>query len=206
MKIGVLGTGMVGHAIASRLAELGHRVMMGSREAANPKALEWAKHAGAQARVGTFAATAEHSEMIFNCTHGAHSLSALSEAGAKALRGKILVDVANILPPAVSGSKSLGEQIQKQYPAVKVVKALNTLNCALMVKPDTLPGPHTLFMSGNDADAKRQVRELLGPFGWADIIDLGDITTAAATENYLSLWAALWKALGTLEFNIKVVR
>ena len=206
MKIGVLGTGMVGNAIASKLVALGHEVMMGSRTSDNPQARTWAKTAGPRGRVGTFAETSAFGELVFNCTQGAGSLAALRAAGAANLDGKIVVDVANVLTPEGPGLESLGEQIQKTFPHAKVVKTLNTINCDLMVAPDKLPGSHTVFLSGNDTGAKNTVHDLLESFGWKDAIDLGDITTARATEGYVPLWISLWKQLGTLTFNISVVR
>lgn len=206
MKIGVLGTGMVGDAIASKLVALGHEVMMGSREATNQKAAAWARRVGIRAKCGTFADTAAFGDLLFNCTHGASSLEALRAAGEEHLGEKVLVDVANVLPHEERGPQSLGEMIQKAFPRTKVVKALNTINCQLMVDASRVAGSHTVFMSGNDAGAKKTVRELLGAFGWEDVIDLGDIGTARAAESYLSLWLALWKTLGTADFNIKVAR
>jgi predicted dinucleotide-binding enzyme len=206
MKIGVFGTGMVGDAIASKLVTLGHEVMMGSRDATNPKAVAWAKRSGANAHAGTFADTAAFGEVLFNCTHGASSLDVLRAAGATRLAGKVLVDIANILPPDKSVLVSLGEQIQEAFPETRVVKTLNTINCDLMVNPSEVSGSHTLFMSGNDAAAKATVRELVEGFGWKDVLDLGDIATARAVEAYLPLWLALWKKLGTAQFNIKVLR
>jgi hypothetical protein len=102
--------------------------------------------------------------------------------------------------------ESLGEQIQRAFPLSKVVKTLNTINAELMVHPETLSASHTLFLSGNDDGAKKAVRGLLESFGWRDILDLGDISTARATESYLPLWLATWKTLGTAAFNVKVVR
>ena len=206
MKIGVLGTGMVGNAIASKLVALGHDVMMGSRTTDNARATTWAKTAGAHGTVGTFADAAAFAELVFNCTHGASSVDALRAAGAANLEGKIVVDVANVLSPRSQESESLGEQIQQTFPRARVVKTLNTINCDLMVNPGKLSASHTLFISGNDAEAKTKVRELLQAFGWNDVMDLGDIATARATEGYLPLWSSLWKQLGTLTFNIKVVR
>jgi len=206
MKIGVLGTGMVGNAIASKLVRIGHHVMMGSRTADNVNATSWVTKAGARGAVGTFADAAAFGELVFNCTQGASSLAALRAAGASNLDGKIVVDVANVLSAERAGSESLGEQLQNAYPRAKVVKALNTINCDLMVDPGKLAESHTLFISGNDAGAKAKVRELLEAFGWTDIMDLGDIATARATEGYLPLWSSLWRQLGTLSFNIKVVR
>jgi 8-hydroxy-5-deazaflavin:NADPH oxidoreductase len=206
MKIGVLGTGMVGNAIASKLVAIGHEVMMGSRTADNAQATAWARAAGPHGHAGTFADTAAFGEIVFNCTQGANSLAAVSAAGPANLDDKIVVDVANVLTPDGPGRESLGEQIQRALPGAKVVKTLNTINCNLMVAPQKLPGPHTLFLSGNDAGAKNTVRELLQTFGWSDILDLGDIATARATEGFVPLWLSLWKQLGTLTFNINVVR
>lgn len=216
MKIAVFGTGMVGNAIGSKLVQLGHQVKMGSREPNNEKAAAWAKSAGASASHGTFADAAAFGELLFNCTSGAGSLPALQQAGEKNLEGKILIDIANPLdfsrgmPPSlfVSNTDSLGEQIQRAYPALKVVKTLNTVNCELMVDASKLGGgDHDMFLCGNDAEAKGRVTEILrGWFGWKNLHDLGDITSARATESYLPLWVRLYGAFGTPHFNLKVVR
>ena len=212
MKIGVLGTGMVGEAIASKLALLGHEVMMGARERGNRKAEGWAARSGG--RAGSFADAAGHGELLFNCTRGEASLEALRMAGAAQLAGKTLVDVANPLdlsqgmPPSLSvcNTDSLGERIQREFPQARVVKALNTMNCQIMVDPARVPGQHDTFLSGNDTEAKAQVRQLLESFGWRRIIDLGDISTARGTEQLLPIWIRLWAALGTAEFNFAVVQ
>ena len=216
MRIGVLGTGMVGAAIATKLVELGHEVMMGSRTTGNEQALEWVAAAGAGASQGTFADAAAHGEIVFNCTAGEASLAAIGSAAPGDLAGKVLVDVANPLdhshgmPPGLftSSFDSLGEQIQRALPDARVVKALNTVNCEVMVDPAKVPGEHDVFVCGNDESAKTTVRELLESFGWpADhILDLGDITAARGTEAYLLLWIRLWGALGTGHFNVKVAR
>ncbi len=215
MKIGVFGTGMVGNTIASKLVALGHEVRMGSRTANNEKAVAWAKEAGARASTGTFEDAAAFGEILFNCTQGAGSIPALEAAGAANLRGKILVDISNPLdfskgmPPTlfVSNDDSLGERIQRAFPELKVVKTLNTINCEIMVNPARLGGDSDVFMSGNDKEAKQRVAEILrGWFGWKNVIDLGDITTARGTESYLPLWIRLWGALGTPDFNIRIVR
>src|SRR5262245_21747453 len=202
MKIGVLGTGMVGNAIATKLVALGHEVMMGSRTADNPKGPAWKRTANGRGFAGTFADAAAFGEIVFNCTQGARSLDALRAAGAPNLEDKILVDVANVLPPDGNTSESLGERIQKAFPRAKVVKTLSTINSEVMVNPGSLPESHTLFVSGNDPAAKRTVRELMQAFGWTDTIDIGDIATSRATEGYLSLWLSLWNCLGTPAFNI----
>ena len=213
MRAGVLGTGIVGHTIASRLVQLGHEVRMGARSATNEKAVKWVRQNGPRASNGTFAEAAGFGEMVFNCTSGTSSLEALREAGAEQLDGKVLVDVANPLDfskgtPAtltVCNTDSLGEQIQRAFPNSRVVKTLNTMNCFVMVNPSLVPGPHDVFVSGNDADAKSRVTDLLRDgFGWPSVIDLGDITTARGTEMLLPVWLRLFGALKTPNFNFHV--
>ena len=216
MRIGVLGTGMVGSTIATKLAQLGHEVRMGSRTADNERAVAWVASAGAGASHGTFADAAAHGELVFNCTAGEVSLAALEAAGAENLAGKVLVDVSNPLdlshgmPPGLftSSFDSLGEQIQRAFPDARVVKALNTVNREVMVDPSKVPGEHDVFLCGDDEAAKPRVIELLQSFGWpaASVIDLGDLTAARGMEAYLLLWIRLSSALGTGHFNVKVVR
>ena len=226
MNVGILGTGMVGRAIAARLVELGHSVMIGTRDPASTLARtetdrmgnvpfgDWLKQ-NAGVRLGAFAEAAAHGEIVVNATSGSASLAALEAAGAENLSGKIVVDIANPLdasqgmPPAlsVSNTDSLGEQIQRAFPESKVVKTLNTVNASVMVYPQRLAnGDHSVFVSGNDADAKATVTELLRSFGWQDIIDLGDITTARGAEMYLPLWLRLFGTFGTPFVSIRVVR
>jgi len=118
------------------------------------------------------------------------------------------LDFSQGMPPilSVGGRDSLGEQIQRSFPDVKVVKTLNTVNSAVMVDPSKLRGSHTLFMSGNDPSAKSTVREVLASFGWKEVLDLGDITTARAAEAYMLFWLQLYGTLKTLDFNIQIVR
>lgn len=217
MKIAVLGTGMVGQAIATKLVELGHEIVMGSRTATNDKALEWASGVGDNASVATFNDAASGSDVLFNCTNGSVSLEMLSSIDAANLTGKVLIDLANQLevvdgiPRSLArADNSLAQQIQDAHPDVRVVKSLNTLNASLMVNPSSLPGHHNIFMSGNDADAKTTVREILESFGWpADaILDLGGIESAVGPEMFMSLWLSIMLA-GTdgpnFNFNIAVV-
>jgi predicted dinucleotide-binding enzyme len=113
------------------------------------------------------------------------------------------------MPPTlfVKDTDSLGERIQREFPEARVVKSLNTLNADLMVQPRVLAdGAHTVFVSGNDDDAKRTVTELLTGMGHTDVIDLGDITTARGVEMLLPVWLRLMFALGTPKFNVKIVR
>ncbi len=215
MKIGVLGTGMVGKAISTKLVQLGHSVKMGSRTSNNEKAAEWVKASGANALQGTFADASAFGEMLFNCTSGMVSLEVLKLAGVNNLNGKILIDISNPLdfskgmPPSLSvcNTDSLGEQIQRAFPAVKVVKTLNTVNCNVMVNPSLVPGSHDIFVSGNDAAAKSKATEILKNwFGWKSVIDLGDISTARGSEMLLPIWVRLMGVLQTPNFNFKIVR
>jgi predicted dinucleotide-binding enzyme len=201
VRIGVLGTGVVGTTIAGKLRELGHDVLIGSRAVGEDAV--------------PFADAAAHGKLVFNCTNGNASLEALNAAGAENLAGKVLVDVANALdfsrgrPPlvGVSTGDSIGEQIQRAFPEAKVVKALNTVTANVMIDPSIVPGEHDLFMSGNDEQAKAQVAELLQTFGWPAerILDLGDITAARAQELYVALWVRLVGVSGSATFNIHLV-
>ncbi len=213
MKIGVLGTGIVGQTIGSRLVQLGHDVMMGSRDAANPKAITWAKEEGHHASFGTFANAAAFGETIFNCTVGAASLDALRQAGGQNLEGKVLIDTANPLDYSteiwtltVCNTDSLGEQIQRTFPKARVVKTLNTVNANIMVDPRKLPERTDIFVSGNDIEAKAVVISILRDwFGWKSIIDLGGIETARSVEMYVLLWQHQRNWSSSHRFNIKVV-
>ena len=226
MKIAVLGTGSVGPALAEALSRLGHDVVMGTRDpqatlartepgaTGGPPFSQW--HASHQEiGVATLAGAAAASELVVNATNGTASLAALAEAGAANLAGKIVMDVANPLdftqgfPPALNpvNTDSLGEQIQRAFPEARVVKTLNTMTNSVMVDPGHVAGgDHTVFVSGNDAQAKAAVTEILQALGHTDVLDLGDITTARGAEMVLPLWLRVWGALGTGEFNLKVAR
>lgn len=218
MKIAVLGTGMVGDTIGSKLVELGHEVKMGSRTSDNEKAKAFVAKNEGRASAGTFADAAAFGEIIINCTAGAGSVEALKMAGEANINGKIIVDIANPLDfskgappsliPALSNTHSLGEEIQKNFPSAKVVKTLNTMWCGLMVNPAMINGgEHTNFICGNDAEAKQKVKDLLKEFGWKseNILDLGDITSARGTEAVLPIWLRIWGATQNGAFNFKVV-
>ncbi len=225
MNIAVLGTGMVGRAIATRLHGLGHTVVIGTRDPqatlartepdamGNPAFSTWqGEHAGIA--LAAFADAAADAELVVNASSGAATLELLGLAGADNLAGKVLIDISNPLdfsagfPPTlfVKDTDSLGEVVQRTFPETKVVKTLNTLNADLMVNPKSLGESTTIFVSGDDPAAKAVVVELLQSFGHDDVIDLGGIETARGTEMVLPVWLRLMGALGTAEFNFKVVR
>jgi 8-hydroxy-5-deazaflavin:NADPH oxidoreductase len=226
VRFGILGTGVVGRTIAARLDGMGHEVMVGTRDPegtasraepdayGNPPFSVWQEE-HPEVRLATFSEAAAHGEMVVNATSGTVSLKVLELASETNLNGKILIDVANPLdfsqgmPPtlSVSNTDSLGEQIQRRFPEAKVIKTLHTMNAYLMVNPTQLAGAdHTVFVCGNDAEAKAKVTELLQSFGWTDIIDLGDITSARGTEMVLPIWLRLFGALQKPVFNFKIVR
>lgn len=215
MDIGILGTGIVGQTIGTRLIELEHDVKMGSRLATNEVARAWAKAGGKHASNGTFTEAAAFGEILFNCTAGRGSLSALEFAHASDLNNKILIDVANPLdfsrgyPPTltVSNTDSLGEQIQRAHPLLYVVKAVNTMNVDVMVHPDRVRSAHDAIICGNDAAAKAKVTHILTDwFGWESVIDLGDITNSRGMEMASPLWISLQRKLGTNIFNFKIAK
>lgn len=226
MKIAVLGTGPVGRTLAVRFAALGHEVVIGTRDVAETLARAepdaWGSPAFAvwlaahpAVTVGSFSEAAEHGELVVNATNGAGSLAALALAGGDNLAGKVLVDVSNPLdfshgmPPTllVKDTDSLGEQIQRAFPDVRVVKTLNTMTADLQADPAQLAeGDHTVFVSGDEAEAKQEVTSFLESLGHTDVIDLGDITTARGPEMWLPLWLRVMGAVGGPTFNLRIVR
>jgi 8-hydroxy-5-deazaflavin:NADPH oxidoreductase len=214
MQYAVLGTGVVGQTIATKLVTLGHEVRLGSRSADNPAAVEWAA-AHSRGSATTFADAATFGEVVVNCLPGAVVLAVL-EALAEEVGDKVLIDVSNPLdfsqglPPTLSvcNTDSLAEQIQRALPSAKVVKALNTVNADIMVNPGLLSESTDLFLAGNDDQAKASVRSLLVEFGWRDefIHDCGQVSTARGLEMYLLMWLNLMGATGSAHFNIHVVR
>lgn len=217
MKVAILGTGQVGNLIGSKFIETGHQVMMCGREANNQKGLDFVKNNSENASYGTFAEAAIFGEIIFNATNGKFALDALKLANTD-FADKIIIDVANPLnfstkPPTLipefANTNSIGESIQNLFPKAKVVKTLNTLAMALAVNPRQLNnGDHSLFVAGNDENAKTKTITLLTEFGWNidNIIDIGDITSARAMESYLILMARLSMALKVPMLNIKVIK
>ena len=223
MKIGIMGSGIVAQTLGTKLVELGHDVALGTRDPAKlddkkgfgGSLREWLAKGGNQAKVVSFRDAAAHGELLINATHGQSSVDALKLASDDALGTKVLIDVSNELdaskgmPPRVGASQDscLAERIQAAFPKLKVVKSLNTMNCGVMVAPKTLAGgDHSVFVSGNDAPAKAAVGELLKSFGWKDILDLGDVSSARGPEMYMAMWLRLWGATKTGMLNVKVVR
>ncbi len=215
-KAGVLGTGMVGVTIGSKLLQLGYEVKMGSRTNHNEKAAEWVMSNGGKASQGTFAESAAFGDIVINCTKGEIALEALKLAGIENLKGKILIDISNPLDfskgmpptllPDMVNNNSLGEEIQKQFPETDVVKTLNIVNCEVMVDAARCGGDATMFLAGNSGKAKSEVEKILRKFGWSDIIDLGEIRHARSTEMMLPIWLSIYMATQNGYVGFKIVR
>lgn len=225
-KIAVLGSGVVGQTISARLSGLGYDVMVGTRNIQNtlaksekdmfgrPPFKEW-HNQNPRVKLGTFAEAASFGEFIVNASNGMGTMEALKLAGKNSFDGKIMLDISVPLdfskgmPPSLSvcNTDSLAEQIQRELPQTKVVKSLNTMNAYIMVNPGMIPGDHNVFISGNDAGAKQEVKNILAQFGWKEknMIDLGDITTARGVEMMLPVWIRLFNALQNPSFNFHIV-
>jgi predicted dinucleotide-binding enzyme len=211
--------------LAGKIASLGHEVMMGTRDVQAALARTeagWGAVPLAQwhnehpdVKLGAFAETATHAELVINATAGTATLDALQAAGGENLDGKIVIDVANPLdfsagmPPTLSvcNTDSLAEQIQRAFPGAKVVKSLNTVNSGVMVDPSQVAGgDHHMFVAGNDEGARAEVVRILKDwFGWTNVLDLGDVTAARGMEMLVALWLRLSMTLQTPIVGIKVV-
>ncbi|MBK7711100.1 MAG: NAD(P)-binding domain-containing protein [Bacteroidales bacterium] len=230
MKISIIGTGTVGQAIAARLTQLGNEVMLGTRNVkeklssdakdsyGNPSFSEWHK-SNTGVKLGTFEEAARFGEIVINATNGGSSIAALKLAGAANLSGKILIDIANPLDfskgmppsllPGLNNTNSLGEEIQKTFPGAKVVKTLNTMWCGLMVNPGLIGGgEHINYICGNDDAAKAEVKRLLVQIGWKNenLLDIGDISGARASESLLPIWLRVMGSIQTGVFNFRLIR
>ncbi|MCX5199753.1 NAD(P)-binding domain-containing protein [Streptomyces sp. NBC_00249] len=235
MKIAVLGTGGGGRAHAAKLAELGHDVVVGTRDPkitigrtepdsmGTPPFGQWlAGHPGIE--LMTFGDAARAADLVINGIDGANAVRELT-AISEHLVGKTLMDYAvpfvynperehpwptpwGVMPALDPvDSDSLGERIQRALPATKVVKACVTQEQETAVAPKTIGGgEHTMFIAGEDPDAKEQVAELLRAYGWQDVLDLGPIVSARGMEMYAHMHSAIQFALGGARFGIKVIR
>lgn len=213
MKIGVLGTGIVGVTLASALVGQGNEVRMGSRSADNKAAMEWAAKNGEKASSGTFEDAAKFGEMVILSVKGEAALDTIKLAKAENFKGKTVIDTCNpldfstgTLKLSVCNTDSLGEQVQKALADANVVKAFNTVPSSLMTNPATLDKDLSIFVCGNSDAAKGEVRSMLKKFGWMDIIDLGPITSARNSEMGLPLWVNLASTLKNYNVAFKVVR
>jgi predicted dinucleotide-binding enzyme len=209
--VAVLGTGQVGQAIARRAAEVGWQVTVGARSADSPSLVAFADDPGIL--TGSFADAVRSAPLVVNATNGAVSIEALESAGEELLTGKVILDLSNeLIPvadgfpiPAATATSSIGRRIQQRFPGAQVVKALNTMNNQVMVRPQLIAGDHLAFLCGDSAEGKASAGELLQAFGWrpAQLMDLGGIDAAAATEMMMAIWmrVTLARGRGAPRFN-----
>jgi hypothetical protein len=201
MRMAVLGTGQVGSTVGGKLAALGHDVMMGSRSPQGEKARVLAASTGL--RVADHAEAAAYGEWIVNAMPGEAAIGIL---GTCDIAGKILIDISNYNSAVDQPIEvPVGEAIQRAFPTVRLVKALNSVSAHLMVDPASLGANHHVFIASNDAGAKSEVEGLLRSFGWQSILDLGDLGACRAMEQLIPLWMRLDQVLGGPNFNLAVV-
>jgi predicted dinucleotide-binding enzyme len=218
MKIGILGTGTVGTTIASALVNKGHSVMLGSRTRGSEKGRAWVDEMGEGASEGSFPDAAIYGEMVFICLNGEHAIAALQTLDPTSVQQKILIDITNPLdfsqgmPPQILEayrSISLAEKIQETLPHSFIIKTLNTVNYKLMVDArEVAGGDHSLFICGNNGEAKEQVKDLLiQNFHWLpeSFVDLGTIAAARTMEAIVPFWVLVYRSIGTPLFNFKIV-
>lgn len=196
MKIGVIGSGTVGKVLASAFLQEGHEVMLGSRNPEKPEVVKW-KSENDKGQTGNFETTAAFAELIVLATKGIVTENAIELAGKNNFSGKIIIDATNPISdaPPVNGiisfftdqHQSFMEKLQMILPAAKFVKAFNSVGSALMYKPDFNGQLPTMFICGNDADAKKTITNILADFGW-ETEDMGVAAAARAIEPLCILW------------------
>jgi 8-hydroxy-5-deazaflavin:NADPH oxidoreductase len=213
MKIGILGTGKVGQALAAGFLGLDHEVKLGTREPWAERVRVWAAQAGAKASAGSFSDAARFGEIVVLATAWAGTANALRIAEPANLRGKVVVDVTNPLelsnlgPPklAIGHTDSGGEQVQRWLPGARVVKCFNSVGHAQMVKPRHAGGPPSMFLCGDDPAAKKIVGEICQAFGWLPL-DIGGIEGARLLEPLCVLWVAFGFRTNTWDHAFKLLR
>lgn len=193
MKVGIIGSGDVGKSLAKGFLKYGHSVLMGTRDGAK---LEAFAREQTGLKLGSFADAAGFGEVVVLAVRGGAALEAAKLAGA-GIEGKVVIDATNPIAdaPPVSGvlqfftgpNDSLGERLQRAFPKVKFVKAYNSVGHAAMVDPKFAGGPPTMFIAGDDAQAKSIVAGILQQFGW-EAADMGPMIAARAIEPLCQLW------------------
>ncbi|MBO0722612.1 MAG: NAD(P)-binding domain-containing protein [Blastocatellia bacterium] len=194
MKVGVLGSGDVAKTLGAGFLKHGHEITMGTREPA--KLADWLKQ-NPKGSAGSFSDAAKFAEMIVLAVNGAGATNALHEAGAANLEGKTVIDVTNPIAdaPPVNGvfqfftniNESLMERLQREFPGARLVKAFSSVGAVKMVNPQFKDGKPTMFICGNDDEAKQTVTAILDQFGW-ETADMGKVEAARAIEPLCMLW------------------
>lgn len=212
MKIGILGSGVVGQSLGRGFAARGDQVVIGTREGGGDKLREWVAGTDGRGRAGTFAEAAAFGELAVLATKWDGTENALRLAGVEHLAGKIVIDVTNPLDfsagaprLALGHGDSGGEQVQRWLPQAKVVKAFNIITAAEMVNPDFPCGPPTMFICGDDEGAKQGVAAICQEFGW-EVVDTGGIDGARLLEPLAMLWITHGIRSGAWSHAFKLLR
>jgi len=194
MKIGIIGSGVVAQSLAGGFLKNGHEVTLGTSSPA--KLADW-QGKNPKARIASSAEAAAFGEVLVLAVKGHAAIAAVKAAGVKNFDGKTVIDTNNPIadkPPVdgvlqffTSGGDSLLEQLQREFPNAKFVKAFNSVGSAFMVDPKFQNGPPTMFICGNDAAARKTVAGIAESFGW-DVADMGTATAARAIEPLCMLW------------------
>jgi predicted dinucleotide-binding enzyme len=196
MQIGIIGSGIVGRVLASAFIKEGHKVMLGTRNTAKVEVVKW-KNENAGAETGTFSEAAKFGELLVLATSGTVTENAIKLADTENFRNKTVIDATNPIaaaPPEngvlkffTSLDESLMEKLQRLIPDAKLVKAFNSIGNSAMYKPSFSDGKPTMFICGNDMDAKKTVTTILTDFGF-ETEDMGGVEAARAIEPLAILW------------------
>jgi predicted dinucleotide-binding enzyme len=212
-RVGVLGSGVVGRALARGFADRSHEVMIGSREPQKEELVSWLNEDGTGVQAGTFAETAEHGELLVLAVLGLAVESAIDDAGSERFAGKVVIDVTNPLdfsqgfPPTLgwAHTDSAGEHVQRALPDAKVVKAFNTIGNAYFVEPCFPEGQPTMFIAGDDDEAKAVVTSVLADFGWPPPADVGGIEGSRLLEELAVLWVVIGGKRGAFDHGFRLL-
>lgn len=199
MKIGIIGSGVVGQSLGAGFANEGHEVMIGTRDPNSPKIHDWLTKTGKGVKSGTFEETAKFGDIIVLCPLFRATEDIIKMAGVENFKGKVVIDTTNpiadeppvngVLKYVTGGRESAGELIQKWLPDSHVVKAFNSIGSGFMYKPKFEEGQPTMFICGSNDDAKKKVSEILSAFGW-DVLDCGGIEASNALEGLCIIWCS----------------
>jgi 8-hydroxy-5-deazaflavin:NADPH oxidoreductase len=196
MKIGIMGSGPAGRALASGFLKERHEVMLGTRNTSKDEVVKW-KNENASGLAGNFEETAKFGELLVLATNGSFTETAIGLAGIANFKNKVVIDATNPIAaaPPENGvlkffttlDESLMERTQKSVPDAKLVKAFNSVGNTFMYKPKFPDGTPTMFICGNNEDAKKTVADILTSFGW-ETEDMGKQEAARAIEPLCILW------------------
>jgi hypothetical protein len=217
MNIGILGSGAVGLTLGAGFVGMGHHVIIGTRNPAKEALQQWAKRQGPLASISTFREAAAAGQLIVICVSWTGAKSAIEQAGIWNFKGKTVVDVTNPLDGKgpdedgrlsfVNGLHSAGEQIQAWLPPdAHVVKALSCVGHELMFQHQQEGEKATMFICGNDPQAKKEVSAILNQMGWEDVADMGKIIMSRNIEPLCILWSAIGFRTGSWDHAFKIVR